>query len=473
VRDIAIITAELIAKDLEEMCKRLERLTSKLYRSMTLAQSAQQSRELAILLKAYEWLVSGHCLRHCVWTEAEHAFLSTLQMWTSKPTCFLVNMSARDYADPAARAAQCAAVLAWTAEHSPDSAVVPISVRYEQAALQCPPEASTAFVTDVAERIVAVAAAAAAERAAKASADSAAKNKVDKKDKKDKKEVRSLVEGSSKGSSKGSNKGSEKNDKKDKKDKKESSSSRKSSLGGTDKPAATAGAAAAEDNPDALAASAAAAAAAAAAAVGADAIPTAAPAVPRNEIASLCTLAERPPAAARAPWGAAAWACALGTVWLQPAPSPEPTAAVSAQAAGASAGASRPVGGHGAVDVEDHDVTHAAARGLKPSASSALYGLIDAGYNAWSMVRVYLIDGDRAEVKAFLVRRGTEAQAVSALLYYDNPQHCTGVHVYPWDAFVRAGHSLDQMRKNNTRLVKTRTYPVQEGDILQFVIKPE
>ena len=455
VRDIEIITAELIAKDTEEMCKRIERAAGKLYRSMVQSQGKELRRELAILLKAYEWLVAGRCLRHCAWTEPEHAYLSTLQMWTSKPTCFLVNMSARDYADAVQRSEQCARVQAWVDANSPDSAVVPISVRFEQAALQCPPEAKREFVIDVAERMAAVAAESAAARVraeAIAAERAASKDKKDKKDKGDKKDKKEGGSSSSRSASRtGSRKSSDKDkdaDKRDKKDKKDSKDNNKGPEGSSSRASS-----AQSTDPECGGAS-----------ESENGIPTAVPVVRMTEVVALAR-GERPTAAADATvqsaWARAVWSCALGAVWQ------ERTDSGAAAADPSHAAAAGAVGNAVSADCEP-----ARGRvGLQPRETSALHLLIQAGYRACDMVRVYLI-GEDSHVKAAFVRRGTPAGQVSGLLHHENPDRCTAVQVYPWDAFVAQGYALDAMRKNNTRLIKTKAYEVQEGDILSFTLKP-
>lgn len=104
-----------------------------------------------MLLKAHEWLLRGNCLRHCKWTPAEVAYLSTLQTWTSKAVIYAVNMTAGQYCDPAARDRVCEPVRAWARVHSPESVVVPVSVPYEKAVLQCPSESSPRLLTAAAQ----------------------------------------------------------------------------------------------------------------------------------------------------------------------------------------------------------------------------------------------------------------------------------------------------------------------------------
>lgn len=57
----------------------------------------ERQEQVAVLRKARAWLATGRQLRYCRWTPSEVKFLSTQQMWTSKPVIVLVNMGKGDY----------------------------------------------------------------------------------------------------------------------------------------------------------------------------------------------------------------------------------------------------------------------------------------------------------------------------------------------------------------------------------------
>lgn len=153
IRDINIINKELVEKDLEQMFKRIQRINRPKVNQWAPMLANKENHELSILLKAHEWLLSGQPLRLCQWTQAEIAYLSTLQMWTSKPVCYLLNMSAVQYAVPKLREEAMAPVKAWLDLHSPDCAIVPVSVSYEQAAKRCPEDAEPWFIAAVAVKL--------------------------------------------------------------------------------------------------------------------------------------------------------------------------------------------------------------------------------------------------------------------------------------------------------------------------------
>jgi ribosome-binding ATPase YchF (GTP1/OBG family) len=131
VRDMAIIATELRLKDLDAMEKRIAGYDRP--RPFTgHAYAKTRKEELTIILKAREWLLRGRAIRHVPWTAAEAHFLGTLQMWTSKPAVYLLNVSQDDFVNN--NNPHLSAVREWLATHSPESPVVPLSVQFEEAA---------------------------------------------------------------------------------------------------------------------------------------------------------------------------------------------------------------------------------------------------------------------------------------------------------------------------------------------------
>lgn len=129
VRDIEIICRELRHKDLEAMEKRIADIDRpRAFQGHMVEKNRKE--DLKILLKAREWLKQGRQLRHCRWTPAEALILGRLQMWTSKPAVWLVNMSAADFVN--GTNPHIHAIRSWVSTNSPESAVIPVSVAHEQ-----------------------------------------------------------------------------------------------------------------------------------------------------------------------------------------------------------------------------------------------------------------------------------------------------------------------------------------------------
>jgi Cys-tRNA(Pro) deacylase len=102
IRDIEIIHQELIEKDLEQFYKRIARMNQygKIARWLPPKEQDENDFQLSVLLKAHSWLLlTNKPLRYCHWDERESAFLATLQTWTSKPVCYVLNMSIYQYCD--------------------------------------------------------------------------------------------------------------------------------------------------------------------------------------------------------------------------------------------------------------------------------------------------------------------------------------------------------------------------------------
>jgi ribosome-binding ATPase YchF (GTP1/OBG family) len=155
IRDIRIISDELRLKDMEQMHVRVRRLARGRRQQWSPALAAREQFELSVLIKAHEWLRAGNPLRSCRWTAAEAKFLGTLQMWTAKPVCVVLNMSARQYACPTLRKDAAAPVRAYLADTAPDCGVVCVSVALEEARARCKgaDKSSEGLVTAVAMKM--------------------------------------------------------------------------------------------------------------------------------------------------------------------------------------------------------------------------------------------------------------------------------------------------------------------------------
>lgn len=94
VRDLEIVTEELLLKDIELIDKQVE-LTQ---RSMAHSKDKKKKAELETLIKVQQVLAEKKQIRLVEWKAADIEVLNTLQLLTAKPVVYIVNMSEKDYA---------------------------------------------------------------------------------------------------------------------------------------------------------------------------------------------------------------------------------------------------------------------------------------------------------------------------------------------------------------------------------------
>jgi len=92
VRDLQIISEELIAKDLELLTNEISELEK-------IIQRVDKTRkgDLDIIKKAYDMIAAGKEIRFGDWKPAEIEILNKVLLLTAKPVVYLVNMTAADY----------------------------------------------------------------------------------------------------------------------------------------------------------------------------------------------------------------------------------------------------------------------------------------------------------------------------------------------------------------------------------------
>lgn len=93
VRDMEIITEELILKDIEFIDKKKEALE----RELAHKKDKKKSDELEVVLKCKEALDARTPIRFVEWKANEIETLNTFQLLSAKPVIYLVNMSEKDY----------------------------------------------------------------------------------------------------------------------------------------------------------------------------------------------------------------------------------------------------------------------------------------------------------------------------------------------------------------------------------------
>jgi len=122
IRDMEIIQNELLLKDLEIVEKKLEP-------ARRLARADKTKRgELDILEKIYSHLESKTEIRYGKWNAKEIEVLRTLQLLTSKPVIYLVNMSENDFKNQKNK--WLPKIKAWVEERSKD-VIIPFSAALE------------------------------------------------------------------------------------------------------------------------------------------------------------------------------------------------------------------------------------------------------------------------------------------------------------------------------------------------------
>ena len=128
VRDLQIISEELIAKDLALVTKHYDELK----RMVDLGRDKSKERlaELATLTKAKECLTAGTDIREYSWGNDDIDPLNKLQLLTAKPIVYLVNISKKDFYRRSNK--HLADIKTWVDKRSPGAQMIPFSVTFEQ-----------------------------------------------------------------------------------------------------------------------------------------------------------------------------------------------------------------------------------------------------------------------------------------------------------------------------------------------------
>ncbi len=142
VRDIEVITTELVLADLDAIQKRIEKTQKKAKSGDKDAQT-----EMALLQKLEPHLNSGKTANVLDATDDEKNLMKLFQLLTAKPVLFACNVAESDLAtaeqNPFVRK-----VADYVAHHH-DAAYVPISAKIEAELIDLPPEDAKAFLKDL------------------------------------------------------------------------------------------------------------------------------------------------------------------------------------------------------------------------------------------------------------------------------------------------------------------------------------
>ncbi len=142
VRDIEVITTELVLADLEAVTKRIEKTQKKARSGDKEAQA-----ELALLQRLEPHLNAGRTANVLPATEEEQALMKLFQLLTAKPVLFACNVAEADLAS-AEQNPHVQQVAGYVRTHH-DAAYVPISARIEAELIELPPEEAKAFLKDL------------------------------------------------------------------------------------------------------------------------------------------------------------------------------------------------------------------------------------------------------------------------------------------------------------------------------------
>ncbi|MDO8542775.1 MAG: redox-regulated ATPase YchF [Opitutaceae bacterium] len=142
VRDIEVVTTELVLADLEAVTKRMEKTQKK-------AKSGEKDAiiEMALLQKLEPHLNSGKTANMLAATEDEKSLMNLFQLLTAKPVLFACNVAESDLAT-AEQNKFVQQVAGYVRTHH-DAAYVPISAKIESELIDLTPEEAKSFLKDL------------------------------------------------------------------------------------------------------------------------------------------------------------------------------------------------------------------------------------------------------------------------------------------------------------------------------------
>ena len=142
VRDIEVITTELVLADLDAVTKRIDKTQKKAKSGDKEAQA-----EVALLQKLEPHLNSGKTANTLAASDDEKAMMKLFQLLTAKPVLFACNVAESDLAT-AEQNPFVQKVAEYVRTHH-DAAYVPISAKIESELIDLPPEEAKAFLKDL------------------------------------------------------------------------------------------------------------------------------------------------------------------------------------------------------------------------------------------------------------------------------------------------------------------------------------
>jgi len=125
VRDLQIISEELVAKDIALVNKQVETLKKVVDRGI----DKQKKPIYDAMLKIQAWLEEGRDVREGDWTPTEIPILNELQLLTAKPIVYLVNIALKDVEEGKNKWFK--KMKDWCKDRSPGAPIIPFSAAFE------------------------------------------------------------------------------------------------------------------------------------------------------------------------------------------------------------------------------------------------------------------------------------------------------------------------------------------------------
>jgi len=126
VRDLEIISQELVLKDLSRINTHIDALDKVVKRGLDKSKKAA----LETCIRAQTYLKEGKDIRECSWDSNDIPTLQELQLLTAKPLVYLVNISGKDFEKQGNKWFK--PIKEWVAKRSPGAPVLPFSASFEQ-----------------------------------------------------------------------------------------------------------------------------------------------------------------------------------------------------------------------------------------------------------------------------------------------------------------------------------------------------
>jgi obg-like ATPase 1 len=147
VADLEIIHNELRLKDLGIVTAQVDSKRKNVERGMG---GKEGKEEFMALEKAQAWLATGKDIRQGDWTSGEVEWLNKLQLLTSKPMVYLVNLSEKDYIRKGNKFLE--PLAAWVKARGQDDKMLPFSCEFEAKIFEMDKESREAYLKEKATK---------------------------------------------------------------------------------------------------------------------------------------------------------------------------------------------------------------------------------------------------------------------------------------------------------------------------------
>jgi obg-like ATPase 1 len=142
VRDLEIISNELILKDLEHVKARIEQTTKLVTKGIDKTKKA----ELVTLEKVLKVLEDKKDVREGVWDNKDVDVLNEMQLLSAKQVVYLVNISKKNFETQKNEFLK--GINEWVAKRSPGAPLIPFSASFESELVAMSPEDKAKFLTE-------------------------------------------------------------------------------------------------------------------------------------------------------------------------------------------------------------------------------------------------------------------------------------------------------------------------------------